>query len=229
MLGESQWTPRVNPKAMASTRESIEANGIGTPEEIWEAITQSCSGFPTITGPSSQWRRAQAMWLPGIWFQASCRVGLASNRKPPQSLSTPLRTQGIRRTGRGNYRPVRYPHHDLGKTFVVSMDQPVHANGDGSLTYEGERWIAVEPLRFRNVADARELTFQEDANGQIRHSLHESRERANWWYQSGRAAIACYFCFLVISALILSGTRNHGKRRDSMDGRHHPHPQCFLA
>ncbi len=69
------------------------------------------------------------------------------------------------------YWPVRYPHHDLGKTFVVSMDQQVLANGDGSLTYEGERWIAVEPLRFRNVADSRELTFQQDANGQIGKSL----------------------------------------------------------
>jgi hypothetical protein len=27
-----------------------------------------------------------------------------------------------------HYRPVRYPHHDLGKTFTVTMDQSVRAN-----------------------------------------------------------------------------------------------------
>ena len=74
----------------------------------------------------------------------------------------------------GIYRPVRYPHHDLGKTFVVSMDQLVHANGDGSISYAGERWIAVDRLRFRNVADARELTFQEDWKRQIRFLNRES-------------------------------------------------------
>jgi len=101
----------------------------------------------------------------------------------------------------GTYRPARYSYHDLGKTFVVTLDQSVQANGDGSITYRGERWIAVEPLRFGNVADGRQLTFQEDSNGRIRFLNRESVRIA--WYQSGHAAIAFYFGFILLSVFIL--------------------------
>jgi len=101
----------------------------------------------------------------------------------------------------GTYRPVRYPHHDLGKTFTITMDQSVRANADGSIAYGGERWIAVEPLRFRNVTDGRELTFQEDSTWQIRFMNRESERIA--WYQSGSAAIVFYFCFVLLSVIIL--------------------------
>jgi hypothetical protein len=108
----------------------------------------------------------------------------------------------------GTYRPVRYPHHDLGKTFVVTMDQSVRANGDGSIAYGGEGWIAVDPLRFRNAADGRELTFQGDATGQIRFMNRENERIA--WYQSGRAAIVFYFGFILLSIAILYRNRHGG-------------------
>ena len=101
----------------------------------------------------------------------------------------------------GTYRPVRYPHHDLGKTFMVTMDQPVRANADGSIAYGGEQWVALEPLRFRTVAGERQLTFQEDSSGQIRFLNRESERIA--WYQGGRTAIAFYFCFLLLSLFII--------------------------
>jgi hypothetical protein len=85
--------------------------------------------------------------------------------------------------------------------FVVTMDQSVGANPDGSLTYAGEGWVAAEPLRFRNVSDGRFLTFQEDSSGPIRFLNCDSERIA--WYQSGRAAISLYFCFVLISAAIL--------------------------
>ena len=101
----------------------------------------------------------------------------------------------------GTYRPVRYPHHDLGKTFAVTMDQSVAANADGSIAFEGERWIAVGPLQFRNAADGRELTFQKDGGGQIRFMNRESERIA--WYQGGRAAIGFYCFFVLLSVLLL--------------------------
>ncbi len=101
----------------------------------------------------------------------------------------------------GTYRPLRYPHHDLGKTFIITTDQTVGANGDGSITYGRERWIAVEPLRFRNISDGRYLTFQQDSGGRIRF-LNRENERITW-YQSGLAAIVSYFCFLLFCAIIL--------------------------
>lgn len=111
----------------------------------------------------------------------------------------------------GTYRPVRYPHHDLGKTFVVTMDQSVRANDDGSIAYGGERWIAVKPLQFRNVAGERQLTFQEDSTGRIRFMNRES-ERIEW-YESGRAAIVFYFCFVLLSTFILWHNRRSENAR----------------
>ena len=132
------------------------------------------------------------------WFGAGKKSYPAAMASIPNALEFAMRVAGT-------YRPVRYPHHDLGKTFIVTMDQSVRANGDGSITYRGERWIAVEPLRFRNVADGRQLTFQEDSSGQIRFMNRDSERIA--WYQSGRAAIAFYFSFLLLSGFIL--WRNH--------------------
>jgi len=150
-----------------------------------------------------------ATWnlVPGVmqsWFGVNQKAAAVPVRASSNAMEFAARVAGI-------YRPVRYPHHDIGKTFLVSMDQSVDANDDGSIEYAGERWIAVERLRFRNVADARELIFQEDTNRQIRFMNRES-ERIRW-YESGRAAIACYFCFLVVSALILWRERNRGKSK----------------
>jgi CubicO group peptidase (beta-lactamase class C family) len=111
----------------------------------------------------------------------------------------------------GTYRPVRYPHHDLGKTFTVTMDQSVRANSDGSIAYDGGRWIAVESLRFRNITNGRELTFQEDSTGRIRFLNRESERIA--WYQSGRAAIVFYFGFVLLSVFVLWRNRRSENAR----------------
>lgn len=111
----------------------------------------------------------------------------------------------------GTYRSLRYPHFDLGKTFIVTMDKTVRSNGDGSVSNGGERWIAVEPLRFRNAANSGLLTFQEGASGRIRFMNRESERIA--WYQSGRAAIAFYFGFVAVSVAILWATRRRENGR----------------
>jgi hypothetical protein len=143
-----------------------------------------------------------ATWnlIPGVmqsWFGVEQKAASVPVRATPNAMKFAARVAGI-------YRPLRYPHHDIAKTFLVSMDQLVQANDDGSIEYAGERWIAVEHLRFRNVADARELR-------RIRF-LNRDSERIRW-YQSGRAAIACYFYFLVVSLLILWRKRDHRKTR----------------
>jgi CubicO group peptidase (beta-lactamase class C family) len=132
-----------------------------------------------------------------------------------QSAAVPITPFGDARESAarvaGTYRPVRYPHHDLGKTFTVTMDQSVRANADGSITYAGGRWIAVESLRFRNVTNGRELTFQEDSTGQIRFLNRESERIA--WYQSGRAAIVFYFGFVLLSVFVLWRNRRSENAR----------------
>jgi hypothetical protein len=128
------------------------------------------------------------------WFGAEEKPAVVPGQALPNASELAVRVAGT-------YRPVRYPHHDIGKTFIVTMDQSVRANADGSIAYGGERWIAVEPLRFRNVADGRQLTFQKDSSGQIRF-MNRENERITW-YQSGCAAIAFYFCFVLLSLFIL--------------------------
>ena len=128
------------------------------------------------------------------WFGAGEKPAAVPSEALPNASEVAVRVAGT-------YRPVRYPHHDIGKTFVVTMDQSVRANADGSIAYGGERWIAVEPLRFRNVDDGRQLTFQKDSSGQIGFMNRENERIA--WYQSGRAAIAFYFCFVLLSVFIL--------------------------
>jgi hypothetical protein len=125
------------------------------------------------------------------WFGAEKKTSFAPKFDPyPQARELAAHVAGT-------YRPVRYPHFDLAKTFVITMDRAVRANPDGSLQYSGERWIAIAPLRFRHETEARYLTFQEDAHGQVRF-MDRSSERVAW-YQSGRAAIAFYFGFLILS------------------------------
>jgi hypothetical protein len=129
------------------------------------------------------------------WF------GPEDKRPTAPKVMPNLQARDFARRVAGVYRPVRYPHFDLGKTFVVTMDRAVGANPDGSLNYGGERWIAIAPLRFQQQNGTRYLTFQEDAKGRIQF-MDRSMERIAW-YESGQAAIICYFAFLILSVSAL--------------------------
>ena len=152
--------------------------------------------FVTTAASSSE----MATWglVPKVmerWFGAEDKMDSAPKATPiPQARELARHVAGI-------YRPVRCPHFDLAKTFVITMDRVVKANPDGSLRYGGERWIAVAPLRFRQENGTRHLTFQEDVRGRARF-MDRSAERVAW-YQSGRAGIAFYFGFLILSVSAL--------------------------
>ncbi len=111
----------------------------------------------------------------------------------------------------GIYRPLRYPHHDIAKTFVVTMDRTVQTNPDASVSYGGERWIALAPLRFRSISGERFLTFQEDGSGQIRFLNREAERIA--WYESGRAAILLFLGFIVAALAIVWMSRRNKECR----------------
>jgi len=96
----------------------------------------------------------------------------------------------------GIYRPVRYPHRDIGKTFIVASERAVTRNADQSLSFQGRRWRATEAMRFRDTAGDEVLTFRWTKNGQL--LLNREFERIAW-YASGRVAIGAYFGFLIAS------------------------------
>jgi len=100
----------------------------------------------------------------------------------------------------GLYRTVRYPHHDLSKTFILTDLTRVSVDGDGALRVYGARWLPVGPQEFRKDDGTEKLSFQTDASGRVRF-LNGTDERISW-YESGYANIAFYFIFI---GLFVSG------------------------
>jgi CubicO group peptidase (beta-lactamase class C family) len=96
---------------------------------------------------------------------------------------------------KGLYRTVRYPHHDISKTFIIMDLTRVTSDTDGALRIYGSRWIQTGPLDFRKENTPETIHFKEGKNGRIEF-LGDSDERIAW-YQSGYAAISFYFLFTV--------------------------------
>jgi CubicO group peptidase (beta-lactamase class C family) len=94
----------------------------------------------------------------------------------------------------GFYRTVRYPHHDLSKTFILTDLTRVSVDRDGALRVYGTRWLPVGPLEFRKDDGTEKLSFQTDASGRVQF-LNSSNERISW-YETGYVNIAFYFIFI---------------------------------
>lgn len=95
----------------------------------------------------------------------------------------------------GLYRTVRYPHHELSKTFIILNLTRVTAERDGSLRFRGARWLQTAPLQFEQEDGSETVFFTEDNAGRIRF-LGDADERIAW-YESGYLNIAFYFLFTI--------------------------------
>jgi len=100
----------------------------------------------------------------------------------------------------GLYRTVRYPHHELSKTFILTDLTRVSLDHDGALRVHGARWLPIGPLEIKKEDGSEKLSFQTDESGRVRF-LNSSDERISW-YESGYASIAFYFIF---ATLFVSG------------------------
>jgi len=96
----------------------------------------------------------------------------------------------------GFYRTVRYPHHDLSKTFILTDLTRVSLDRDAALRVYGARWLPVGPLEFQKEGGTEKLSFQTDPSGRVRF-LNSSDERIHW-YETGYANIAFYFSFVTL-------------------------------
>src|SRR5258707_10796 len=94
----------------------------------------------------------------------------------------------------GLYRTVRYPHHELSKTFIILDLTRVTADGDGALRFRGARWIRTGPLQFEKEDGSETVSFKENSDGRILF-LGDTEEKVAW-HQSGYANIAFYFIFV---------------------------------
>ncbi len=128
----------------------------------------------------------------------------------PSLVSDPKAVDWARQVA-GIYRPVRYPHFDLAKTFSVTMDRVVEAGQQGTIRYDGATWVAIGPLRFQEKGGSRTVTFQADPTEQVLY-MDRAAERIAW-YQTGRMAIAGYFGFLILSIVAFFIDRRNRRAR----------------
>jgi len=96
----------------------------------------------------------------------------------------------------GLYRTVRYPHHEMSKTFIVFNLTRVTVERDGALRFRGVRWIQTGPLEFEKEDGSEIVSFQENAAGKIKF-MGERDERIAW-YETGYANLALYSLFTIV-------------------------------
>ena len=101
----------------------------------------------------------------------------------------------------GLYRTVRYPHHELSKTFIILDLTRVAAERDGALRFRGARWIQTGPLQFEKEDASETVSFKEDSAGRIKF-LGDTEEKIAW-YESGFVNIAFYFLFTIFFGVAL--------------------------
>ena len=101
----------------------------------------------------------------------------------------------------GLYRTVRYPHHELSKTFILLDLTRVSVERDGALRFHGARWIQTGALQFTTEDGSETVSFKEDAAGRIKF-LDDKEERIGW-YESGYANIPFYSLFTLFFGIAL--------------------------
>jgi hypothetical protein len=92
-------------------------------------------------------------------------------------------------------RTVRYPHHELSKTFIIFDLTRVTVERDGALRFRGARWIQTAPLQFEKDDGSETVSFKEDSAGKIKF-MGDTNERIAW-YESGYVNIAFYCLFTI--------------------------------
>jgi len=100
----------------------------------------------------------------------------------------------------GLYRTVRYPHHEMSKTFIVFNLTRVAVKRDGALRFRGARWIQTAPLEFEKEDGSETVSFQEDDAGKIKFmatSIRGETDERIAWYESGYVNIVFYVLFTI--------------------------------
>ena len=135
----------------------------------------------------------------GGFYKRFLDAELGTPDPQPAKITTVLRENGssYKRNGRfaGLYRTVRYPHHELSKTFIVLNVTRVTVEPDGALNFRGSRWIQTGPLQFEKEDGSESVSFTEGNGGKIKFLGNADEKIA--WYESGYVNIAFYFLFTI--------------------------------
>jgi CubicO group peptidase (beta-lactamase class C family) len=90
----------------------------------------------------------------------------------------------------GMYRNYHHTRHDMSRlrALMPMIQSPVTVEQDGSIRWQGRRWIEIEPLVFEAAesADGRQsIVFRQDDRGRVRelHAAGGTFERIGWLEQ----------------------------------------------
>jgi CubicO group peptidase (beta-lactamase class C family) len=142
---------------------------------------------------------------------------------PPLSPQVPTPVPDARqRASRftGTYRMYRQARSDMGRLRTLGPvgRARVVAEADGTIEWQGRRWMEVEPLLFRRVDSEDHILFRENASGKIT-GLGEY-ERVGWWEQTWVQLAVLASCVIGFLTYLLFGAIRFVRRRGvSSEGR----------
>jgi CubicO group peptidase (beta-lactamase class C family) len=182
------WTGRDRGQRLIAASGDIEQF-----HNVLVALPELRSGFAVmISGPSNS-----LAWEFYSRFMDACvppagKVATDSQEAPPSSASA----EEIERVA-GLYRTVRYPHHELSKTFILFDLTKVSVRPDGSLDISGQRYVRRRGSEYQPEAGGLPLAFLTTSDGKqfMVQPGSPAREKIHR-FETGWMAVVCYFgCF----------------------------------
>ena len=154
------------------------------------ALPELQSGFAVmISGPSNS-----LAWEFYSRFMDAC--------VPPMEKATPTSSEAMPTSvnpdeiGRvtGLYRTVRYPHHELSKTFILFDLTRISVRPDGSLDINGQRYVRRRGQEYQPETGGPALAFLTTSDGKqfVVQPGSPAREKIHW-FETGWMAVVCYF------------------------------------
>ena len=179
------WTGRDRGQRLIAASGDIEQF-----HNVLIALPELRSGFAVmISGPSNS-----LAWEFYSRFMDACvppteKVAPASS----ESMPAPVHAGEIGPVA-GLYRTVRYPHHELSKTFILFDLTKVSVRPDGSLDISGQRYVRRRGQEYQPESGEPALAFLTTSDGRqfIVQPGSPAREKIHW-FETGWMAVVCYF------------------------------------
>jgi CubicO group peptidase (beta-lactamase class C family) len=185
MHGLGYWTGRDRGQRLVAASGDIEQF-----HNVLVALPELRSGFAVmISGPSNS-----LAWEFYSRFMDACvppteKVAPTSSEAMPASVNA----DEIGRVA-GLYRTVRYPHHELSKTFILFDLTKVSVRPDGSLNINGQRYVRRRGQEYQPETGEPALAFLTTSDGKqfIVQPGSPAREKIHW-FETGWIGVVCYF------------------------------------
>jgi CubicO group peptidase (beta-lactamase class C family) len=185
MHGLGYWTGQDRGQRLVAASGDIEQF-----HNVLVAFPELRSGFSVmISGPSNS-----LAWGFYARFMDAC-VPPARKAAPTSSEAMPASVNAERIGGvAGLYRTVRYPHHELSKTFILFDLTKVSVRRDGSLDISGQHCVRTPGQQYQPETGGPALAFLSTSDGKqfIVQPGSPAREKIHW-FQTGWIAVLSYF------------------------------------